>query len=432
MNSIRELAETLQALLTSVAEKVAQESGFIRRRRKVTGAGFVQGLVFSFLEKADATREELNQGASSVGLRVSTTGLDKRLDARGAAFLGRMVEEAVGCVVRSSGQAPSVLSRLSSVQIVDTSTVALPSELAAVWPGCNGAEAAAVKLAVKWDVGGGALNGVWLTPGRQHDQKTPLPDLDLATGGVRLMDLGFFNLATFRAIAQAEAYFFSRFKVGTRLYWPDGSGFDLLQAVRQMAQPRAEWSLHLGQRERLPVRLVAIRVPPEVVRRRRHQLRQEAQRKQQPLSSQRLALASWTLYVTNIPPHLLTLQEAPILGMTRWQIELLFKRWKSDLLIDQFRSTDPWRVLCEFYAKLLTAIVQHWLLLVSCASLIDRSFHRAAQVIRKFAFCLALALSVVSDLVHRLEQLVSTIQRTCRLHKRKTKPLTFQFWLGQA
>jgi hypothetical protein len=67
--------------------------------------------------------------------------------------------------------------------------------------------------------------------------------------------------------------------------------------------------------------------------------------------------AAWTLLVTNMPGDCLTLREALVLVRVRWQIELLFKLWKSHGRVDESQSTKPWRILCEVYAKLLTMLV---------------------------------------------------------------------------
>ena len=107
-------------------------------------------------------------------------------------------------------------------------------------------------------------------------------------------------------------------------------------------------------------------------------------------------------------------------------MELLFKLWKSHGHVDESRSTKPWRLLCEVYAKLLAMLLQHWLLLVSCGASPNRSLTKAAQTIQKHALHLASAF----DAVTRLCTAITTVQRCvaagCRMNRRKKRPNTYQ------
>jgi Transposase DDE domain len=107
-------------------------------------------------------------------------------------------------------------------------------------------------------------------------------------------------------------------------------------------------------------------VPQEVAATRRRRSRETARKKGRQMSTTRLALAAWTLLVTNMPGDRLTLRESLVLARVRWQIELLFELWKSHGRVDESRSTKPWRILRAVYAKLLAMLVQHWVFLVSC------------------------------------------------------------------
>ena len=143
-------------------------------------------------------------------------------------------------------------------------------------------------------------------------------------------------------------------------------------------------------------------------------------------------MAGWTLYVTTIPADQLKAEEAAILGCTRWQIECLFKRWKSGGLLDESRSHDPYRVWCECSAKRLALLIEHWVMVVGCWQRLNRSLHRAAQVMRKRAFAL---LDTRTDLPRRIRSLRRTahvMAATCGLSKRAAHPLTFQRWLEAA
>ena len=188
----------------------------------------------------------------------------------------------------------------------------------------------------------------------------------------------------------------------------------------------------MGVQARLPARLLAIRVPQEVADQRRRRLREEAQRRGKVVSKARLALADWTILVTNAPPELLSLREALVLARIRWQIELIFKLWKSHGQIDEWRSRKPWRILCEVYAKLTAMIIQHWLLLVSCWRYPDRSLFKAAKTIRKHAIHLVCTFGSAPALANAIEIIQRCLSTGCRINKRKAELHTYQLLLSLA
>jgi hypothetical protein len=404
-----------------------KKTGFIQRQRTVTGAGFAQTLVLGYMANPDATREELHQTAAGAGMALSTQGLDKRFTPKGAYFLESLLAEAVTQMVAVIPQAQGLLARFKGVYIADCSQVALPEALAGLFRGSNGAQDAAVKVAVQIEMNSGQL-GLWWHDGVVHDQRTGVSAHSLPPGTVRLNDLGFFNLTTFAEDERNQVYYFSRYKVGTLVYTADGVPLDLVKYLKHQGQSGCDLVVQLGA-DRLPCRLLASPVPPEQVGKRRKRLTETAKRKQQAVSARALALAAWTIDVTNIPREQLSLREAAILGGTRWQIECLFKLWKSSGGLAASRSQDPHRVLCEFYAKLLAVLMAHWLLVVSCWQRLDRSLHRATQVLRKQAFALLMVWTELPRLTRVLEQTAAIIQATCGMSKRRTHPLTFQRWL---
>ncbi len=427
MTTIPELAETVQTLLTKTAEEVAQKTKFIQRRRKVSGAGFAQTMIFSFLGNPRSTREEVRQTAATVGMRLSTPGLDKRFTAKAAYFLDSLLQHALGQMVEAVPGSAGLLARFAGLYIADTTMVGLPAELATVWKGNNHDEEAAVKVAVRWELSRGSL-GLWLRNGRTHDQQTGVGSAPLPRGSVRLNDLGFFNLETFAQDLAAGVDFFTRYKTGTILATPDGTRLDLVAYLTGEQARLVDMPVLLGA-DQLPGRLIAYPMPQEVADQRRARLLAQARHKQQPVSQTALTLAAWTLFVTSISPDRLSPREALILAMTRWQIECLFDRWKNEGALDESRSQDPHRVWCELYAKLLALLVQHWLFLVSCWQRLDRSLHRAAQLIRKHAFHLALNLSHLSAFTQVLSSLAQILLFSSGHSRRRSHPLTFQYWL---
>ncbi len=428
MTTVADLTQALQALFTTTADQVARRSGFVQRTSKLTGAAFVQALVFGWLANPQASVEALAQAAAAVGVAISAQGLDQRFTEAAATFLEEMLTAAVQTVIAADPVAIPLLERFTAVVLLDSSTITLPAALALWWPGCS-TGTAALKLHVRYDLCRGCLSGLVVQEGRISDRSTVMQTAPLPRGALRISDLGFFTLAVFAAMTAQGVYWLSRLAPGTAVYTPDGARWDVLDLLAAQDTATVDLTVTLGVDHRLPGRLLAVRVPEEVVNQRRRRLRADAKRRGRTPSAAPLAWCAWTIVVTSVPPALLSLREALVLLRARWQIELLFKLWKSHGHIDESRSAQPWRVLTEVFAKLLAMVVQHWLLLVSCGAFPDRSLLKAAQTIRPHALSLASALVYPAFLDHILAVVQRCVAAGCRLNRRKKHPNTYQLLL---
>jgi len=428
MTTVADVTQALQALFTTTADRLARRSGFVQRASKLTGAAFVQALVFGWLADPQASVEALAQAAAAVGVAISAQGLDQRFTEAAATFLEEMLTAAVQTVIAADPVAIPLLERFTAVVLLDSSTITLPAALALWWPGCS-AGTAALKLHVRYDLCRGCLSGLLVQEGRISDRSTVMQTAPLPRGALRISDLGFFTLGVFAAMTAQGVYWLSRLAPGTAIYTPDGARWDVLDLLAAQGAATVDLTVTLGVDHRLPGRLLAVRVPEEVVNQRRRRLRADAKRRGRTPSAAQRAWCAWTIVVTSVPPTLLSLREALVLLRARWHIELLFKLWKSHGHIDESRSAQPWRVLTEVFAKLLAMVVQHWLLLVSCWAFPDRSLLKAAHTIRPHALALASALVYPAFLDHILAVVQRCVAAGCRLNRRKKHPNTYQLLL---
>ncbi len=114
MDTIGRVAALMQTVLGANAEDAAAQSGFVRRRSKLTGALFAQTLVFGWLSNPDATLGELSQTAAARGVRISPQGLDQRFTEAGAETMRRTLESAASQLV---GGHPAVIPCRRSVNM---------------------------------------------------------------------------------------------------------------------------------------------------------------------------------------------------------------------------------------------------------------------------------------------------------------------------
>lgn len=430
MTTIPQVAAAMQATLLYFPNIIARTTGFTQRRSKCTAALFVQTLVFGWLAQPQATLENLTQTAAARGLRITPQGLDERFTAAGASLLQHVLATTVSHVVTADPVVVPLLRRFTAVYVLDSTTVSLPDALAEQWAGCGGSGSrAALKLQVRLDLCTGRLDGPELQPGRAHDSSAALQTAPLPPGALRLADLGYFTLGVFATIAAGGGYWFSRLNGGTHVYRADGQLWDLTAWLAEQADATGDYPIQLGAKERLPARLLIAPVPAEVAAERRRRLRQEAIKRGHTPGAEQLARADWTLYVTNVPSELLSWQDGLVLGHARWQIELLFKHWKSQGHLDDWRSTQPWRILCEVYAKLIGLVLHHWLFVLCCWGEAARSRVKAGPTIQQQALLLALTLERSHQLQSALRILAACLASGCRLNSRRAKPNTYQYLL---
>lgn len=408
MTTVAELSSSLQKLMTTTAERIAKATGFIQRQREVTGAGFAQAVVFGNLAAGEATRKEVHASAIRAGLQVSVQGLDQRFNEAGVRFMRALLEEALTAMV-SSEESRGMLPQFNGVYLTDCTRL--------TWTGLG------MKAAVRLELQQGELR-VQLHELNRHDQKTGVVDEAVPAGALQLEDLGFFKLERMRQRNAAGVYWLSRYKVGTTLTTLAGEPIDL----KQLLTGETSISLPVLVGTRHPVRAILLAAPltEEAFTKRLARLKEQARLDQRPLSQRQLELATWTIYLTNIPD--LSFEQAFILARTRWQIELLFKLWKSHARVLSSRSALPFRQHIDGYAKLLGILISHWVLLVSGWQHDTLSPVDALRIIRSNLVLLQRAFIYAHYFEDFFHWLSLELQLAAPVSKRRSSPAAFQLW----
>ncbi|MFO0889321.1 MAG: IS4 family transposase [Isosphaeraceae bacterium] len=427
MTSLTELADAMQELLSTGADEAAAQTGFVRRKRKITGPNFAQAVVFTALADSEAPRSRFQVFAAATGLTASRQAIEKRFDARGAEFLRGLLRRAVEKVV-ATPVLIRLLQRFTGVEVLDSSVIALPDELAGTYRGGHSgrAKAAVAKASVKLTVGlelrTGALRGPELSDGRTGDLKAPLAQTAPPEGGLQIADLNYFCLKKFADWQGIGAYWLSRLKSGTKVHDEHGRRVDLVARLRAAGAADVDLDIRLGSQHRLPCRLIARRVPAEVADLRRRRLLDKCADRGNRPSATSLALCEWAVLVTDVPRELLSVTEAIALARMRWQIELIFKLWKSRGGVATFRGTRPQAVLCEVYGKLLAQVVGHWMIVVGAWARRERSLTKAAEIVRTLAMSLATAMRSLTALRGVLSHARQLMDLAARMDKRRKSP----------
>jgi hypothetical protein len=396
--------------------------------RRFDAMSLARTFILGFMQDPRASDEKLAQMAAQCGVAVTPQAIEQRHTPKLVDFLEKLFRGATQFVVGSDKALAPILERFSSVTVLDSSAITLPDELQEQFRGCGGSYgsgAAAMKLQTEFDLRSGALAHVEIEPGRSPDGATSRQDVRRGKGSLRIADLGYFALPVFAAMVAAGEYFLSRLQFGTHVLH-EGLTVDLLPWLAKQTGPFVDVSVLLGKEQCLPCRLIAWRLPKEQADSRRRKLRQETMKKKgREPSAERLAWCDWTILVMNLPADLLTPKEATVLYRARWQVELLFKRWKSQGLVAELSGSTVVRQMVRVWARLSAAVVQHWLTVGSVWGDPSKSLHKVYEAVRAFVGRLAASLDCQTDLERVLADIRATLRKTCRRDKR-SKAGTFE------
>jgi hypothetical protein len=422
MTSIPRVSRRVKQLFEQDAVELARQAGLRQRTLSFTQLALI--LVLGWWKQPEAGPSALARFAGSLNVQVEKQTLDCHFTERTATWLLALLQRAVEQVVCGQAIRMPLLQQFTAVVLEDGCSIRLPDVLQPVWKGCGGrarAGVAALKVTIRWDLLHGRLQGPYLQEGRRHELASVLHQQVMAPGTLWIADLGYWTLKWLGGLSQQGVYFLMRYKPGIIL-WQDHQRLDLLKVLPTVVGERLELLVQVGANQVLRgVRLLAERVPAEVADQRQQRMREYAREHGKAANPLLLELAHWTIIVTNVPASKLSIEQALALLRARWQIELLFKLWKQHALVDEWKASSPWRILCEVYAKLLAMVVQHWFVLLSCWDDPYHSLPAVAEVLREQVPTLVHGMMGHLSMTRAIALMTQSVRGGCSIPKRSTR-----------
>jgi len=346
-------------------EASARRTGFVRRASKITGKLFVALITVGQWSTAKTSLAQLAAKAAQLckPVDVSPEAIHQRMNRRALAFLQDLIQTAfaklhTGDTVCEEG----LFTPFPRVHIADSTGFGLPDSLKDHFPGAGGsAGQAGAKIQLVWDDKSSTFAHFALTPWNIPDNKYVDTVVSLARrGSLVLFDLGYFKLHAFAYLAAAQAYFLSRLNHQTTLLEARAgrlSRLEVAQVLRTESRPLLEKAIYLGAHERVAARLIAARVPAAVVNERRRKARASARKRGYTPSQSHLILLAWNLFITNVPGTVWAPATVGKAYSLRWQVELIFKSWKSYLQLATLPTKTANSTLCYLYGRLLLILL---------------------------------------------------------------------------
>lgn len=362
LNTVEKLTEFFAS---DQIEASARRTKFVQRVSKITGKLCLGLVTFGRWSTPKTTVAQLAAKAAQLEKPVEFTpaALQQRMTAQAVAFLRDVLQLAfvqlhvVGTVCEDG-----LFAAFGRVHIVESTGFGLPASLADEFPGAGGSGSkAGAKIQLVWDYKSQTFDHFALLPWNVPDNKYVETVVALARPySLFLFDLGYFKLAALAQIAAAQAYFLSRLNHQTALWELVGGrtqALDLPWSLQREARTVLEKAVVLGTCDRVAARLIAVRMPEAIVNERRRQARAVAKKRGYTPSQAHLTLWAWNLFITNVPATVWSAQTVCRAYPLRWQVELVFKTWKSGLHLATVTSTTKHSTLCYLYGRRLLIVL---------------------------------------------------------------------------
>jgi len=362
--SIR-LHERLATLLPArTLWRLARETGFVVRSRKIKPPAFLWTLVFGYSFGEARTLAGLRRAyQTSTGTTLVPSAFYDRFDESLVRFMKAVVDLSLERTSEADRALVGVLGSFKEVLATDSSVVRLHALLAGDFPGCRTNHTkAALKLHAVMNVNGRGAKSFKITSERVNDGKALTAGKWLRDRLI-LFDLGYYRYQLFDCIRRNGGFFLSRLKsnanptiVAVHRAWR-GASVPLVGEKLQDVIARL-------QREEIDVEIEV-----EFKRRKYAGKRSCARERFRLVGLRNGETKEYHLYVTNLPADRLTAQAVAAVYRARWTVEQLFKSLKSDFALEDMPSANKNVALALVYAAVVTWITSRELRLAVRARL---------------------------------------------------------------
>lgn len=435
----------------SQLEQLARQTGFVQRKSKYTAQDLVSLCVFLNEDISITPLTRLcGQLDASHHLSMSAEGLNQRFNSSAVAFLQALFSTLLQKKIMASSSLPCELnSYFDRIRILDSTVFQLPDLYANRYQGFGGsAHTAGMKIQLEYELKTGEFLQVDVGPGKNSDglygtkRAKIVEENDLC-----IRDLGYFCLNDFQEIEDRGAFYVSRLKLNVRVYekneaierFKDGKikkaslykEIDM-EAMMNWLQPGEIVEIpeaYLGRDKKFPTRLLVYKLTEEQTRKRLMIRAKNEKKKGITYKERTKRLDAINIYITNIPEKYVKKEYIYDLYALRWQIEILFKTWKSIFHIDRCKPIKTERFECHVYGQLIAILLSSSLMFQMRKLLLikkkkETSEFKAICMVKEYFLSLHDALRKqpqdVGQVLHRLFQMIEKNGRKSHRYEKKT------------
>ncbi|MFM2566184.1 IS4 family transposase [Bacillus sp. GX] len=373
-------AQEIQRFLSPNAlQNLARDVGFVQRMSKYQAKDLVALCVWMSQNVATTSLTQLSSRLeSSTEVLISPEGLNQRFNQAAVQFLQHILAELLNKKLVSSMPISSTYTSIfKRIRILDSTAFQLPDSFSSAYPGAGGcSHTAGLKIQLEYDLLSGQFLHIHTGPGKQHDRTYgSLCVPTVKENDLCIRDLGYFHLKDLQHIQDKKAYYISRIKSNTRIYKknPNPDYYQNgklkkkteykqidLEVLMNSLQPGQTYEIsdaYVGMIDKVSARVIVHRLTEEQQQKRLQDQTVREKKKGTKYSARSKRLSGINVYMTNTPIDIVSMGQVHDWYSLRWQIEILFKTWKSFFRIHHCKKIKRERLECHLYGQLIAILL---------------------------------------------------------------------------
>jgi len=327
---------------------------------------FFENLIYNASSDVNKSLNNLSvEIGQEFGVSIARQSLSERYSERSVAFL----KEVLSLLSFSSKTAVENgwFELFSSVRIKDSTKFVLPKEYVTRMAGFGGVSStSAVSIQFEYDLKSGSILDLNITPGNRPDAKDAVETKDnVNANDLIIRDLGYFSTDVIASFIEKKAFIISKLNTKSLVYEMVDDSYVLLdfdKLYRWMKKHRIEQlekQVYIGASTKLPMRIIIAIVPDQVYSQRLRKANKKNKERGYRMTGEHKVRSRFNLIITNIAIEVLPKEAVMAIYHMRWQIELVFKIWKSTFGIHKVGKMKYYRWLSILHAKLILIAI-YW------------------------------------------------------------------------
>ncbi|WP_185154165.1 IS4 family transposase [Fulvivirga sp. M361] len=357
-----------QTIDIQLVEDLAKKSGFVQRSSKLSVRDFLEMLMFGNLQSAGASLNDFCAYLSEEqGFSISKQGIDERFNKEAVDFLKSLLSTELEKKIQvnlssSDGQ------HFNSLRVKDFTRWNLLANCSTKYKGYGGNQgvsAAMVSIQYEYDLLTGKIIDLSVNSGTRNDHKDSMElKENINKNDLVIRDLGYISRSFIENVIKKEAYFLNRLPPQLGVYQVKDKqrtvNFkDIVQTMNRKKIDHLDQEVLVGDKQYHRCRMIVTKVPDHIYSKRMALAKRRAKDKGYSVSNEYKSRARLNVYLTNVDNKKMSTQMVVKLYKARWQVELIFKVWKSLGKVNALSKMKVERFECQLMAKLIW-LVTNW------------------------------------------------------------------------